>query len=260
MPPFKLPTNDFLKREVLAENEPVKQPIRKRIAEFFASYQSPNRRPRCFSLPGIRWAFERELADHLDRPAEYIAVEQRLSFLEAGLGYMPGRYHIEHEEITRAHHFKGYRTDQSTIFHCDASTLIDLGRTWKMDNRQAKTWSRLYKGWTCAWLDFQSPINTEIIRCCKSLENNLDRHHPVVPVAVTFMLGREDPETFALMNLLDKDGSALSKRVTFLLALWESHRFRKAELVDAWQYKSVNGGHMAVMTALLRPDHRNKNS
>lgn len=242
----------FIQRELAGQNEEVKQPHRDRVAEFFARYQSPLHKPRCFCLPGIRWSFERTLDRELKGKCSFIGVERNYTVLETGLREIPGRHQIYIEEPTNFDQpLRGYATNRSTVFWCDASHFLDCGRPWKRTKKQARAWARRYKDWTCAWLDFSGPLGPEITVAAKRIENHLRPEMPTAPVAVTFMLGRELPETTEVIQMFSRGGGALDDRVRYLQVCWESSRWRTVEIRDSWSYQSAGGCPMGMVTALF---------
>lgn len=244
--------NPYIVRELAGANDEVKQPHRESVAQFFAAHQATRRHPRCFCLPGARWAFENELERHLRRPVEFVGVERNYTIVECGLRYMPGRHQLYDRFETRDRTFIGYSTDRAKIVWSDASAFMGVARKTHVTRRQRVRWASLYKGWTCAWLDFCGPIGDELITCCKRLENYLDVPTPTVPIAVTFLIGREAPEVTRWLRFFSaEDDSTITARATFLRVLWESNRYRTATIADSWTYKSAGGVTMGVVTALL---------
>lgn len=247
--------NSYIARELLGTNEESKKPQRERVADFFASFTLPQQKtPKVFCLPGARWAFENTLDARLKRNASYVGVERNFTIIETGLREMPGKWQMYEQVDTYWRRFRGFSTDRANVVWCNASDLMgvvnrDLRRN-RGDNRNncERAWSKRYRRWTHGWLDFSSPLGDEIWTCCKRLEHHLDKDVKHVPIAVTFMIGREDLQTFDWMNAIDPDGTPLSKRVTLLRAIWEANQWRTAHLIDSWQYLSVGGVGMGVAT------------
>lgn len=243
--------NTFIEREFSGQNEDLKQPIRERIAKFFASHKTiPT---RCFCLPGVRWAFENELEKHTGFDSKFIGVERNYSIIEKGIVSMPGYGRILHDVFdTKKRRFRGCANRRSSILWCKASSFMGQTITEDMTKRDRHTWWRTYRMWTCAWLDFSGPIGNEILTCCKRLETHISREQESAPIAITFMLGREDVEMTDLMDQFCPNGSALDRRHTLIRLFFESNRYRNAVPVDCWQYESVGGAPMGVATFLMR--------
>lgn len=242
--------NPFVVRELAGANEDVKRPHRQKVAEFFASYQK-HRRPVCFCLPGVRWSFEHELQDRLDQPARFVGVERNYTILEKGLPHTPGDHVLYEEEPGETEPYRMFTTTRSRVVWCDCSRLLDPRWSRRRSTSKTNRWRHLFKGWTCAWLDFSAPISIETVRCCKRLENHLELNIRTVPVAVTFMVGREDAETHKLIRLISPDADHVAARARFLLACFQGNNYRTAEPVESWGYKSAGGVTMGVATFLF---------
>lgn len=239
--------NSFIEREISGLNEEVKHPQRVKVAKFFKEKQVG--KTRCFCLPGVRWAFENTLQDYTGFDTEFIGVERNYTILEKAVIHMPGYGRIVRDEIfTKDNRFQGVKTSHATSLWCDASDFMKIGADDLTGNKQRKWWNENFKRWTCAWLDFSSPICSEIIHCCKRLELYLAGNVPSAPVAITFMMGREDAELSKWIKYFSPGQDKLEDRATFLRVLFESNRYWTADPIDYWSYKSAGGAPIGVAT------------
>jgi hypothetical protein len=247
----------YIERELADLNEEFKRPQRERVTDFFVEHLNHNRdhRPynRCFTLPGAHWRFEQLLERRFGQEIGFLAVERNYTILERGLPWMPGKSRLYDEEETYWRKFRSYSSTRSRVFWCKASEFMNVPREYKKDKKQLQRWWNQYKRWTAAWLDFSAPINDEMITCCKRLEAHLDPQTKHIPVAVTFMIGREDAETFRIVKALSRERGGADDRGQFILAMWEGNKHWKAELQDVWSYQSAGGCPMGVLTALFSP-------
>lgn len=240
----------FLVRELEGRNEEVKQPQREKVARFFADHRYLGK-TRCFCLPGVRWGFENTLARYI-REIEFVGVERNWTIIEHGIKRMPG-YHLLLDEFqTRKNRFHGFSTDCAKIIWSEASRFLNT-RNGDMSGSKQKKWMNLYRRWTCAWLDFSSPINAEVIACCKRLEHFLNPNAKAVPVAVTYMIGREEIGETNILRQLSEDDDKCRLRALFFQAMWMGNANWNSELIESWQYASAGGCPMGVATFLMTP-------
>lgn len=237
--------NSFIERELSGLNEDVKHPQRVRVAKFFREHKVG--KTRCFCLPGVRWAFENTLQDYTGYDTEFIGVERNYSIMEQGVIHMPGYGRvIRHDIETKTSKFHNISTSNATSLWCDASDFMRVSKKDFKCVRQNNWWTKNFRKWTCAWLDFSGPIGCEIIHSCKNLEFFLDGQVPSVPVAITFMMGREDAEVSKWIRYFSPGAGKLEDRATFLQVLFESNRFWKAAPMDYWSYTSAGGAPIGV--------------
>jgi hypothetical protein len=248
--------NGYIARELDAANEAVKEPQRRRVADFFLRVQRGLRRPvRCFGMPGVRWSFERLLASRLTRSVEFVGVERNFTVLRQGLKSVPG-----HNILWAEKHYgsgkvlRGFTTTAAQIYWCHAGELMGVRRSDHGGKGEHERWVRRSKNWTCAWLDFSSQIGDEYVFCCKKLESHLNLMVRVVPVAFTFLIGRERAvfTRHKVLAAAAADDYSLGGRVALLRAAWESSRFRDVSVEDAWEYESAGGARVGVLLANFR--------
>lgn len=243
----------YLVRELANLNEEVKQEQRDRVADFFTStLNKMSGTPRCFCLPGVRWAFEHTLSSKFSNSIEFIGAERVYEIIERGRYHMPGRNQLLLEHHTKVRSFKFWETNKARIVWADVSDLMGITYKHFSGKNQYNKFAHNWRFWSCAWLDFTSPIGTEVMSCIKRLETYIDMQQKEVPVAVTFFIGRESEKITQLMDLITPRGDVLNKRVRFIGALCESNRFANLDVVDAWKYKSAGGASMGMMLAILR--------
>lgn len=245
--------NSFIAREIGKANEDVKQPQRDRVLDFFMPYLENLRSvPRCFCLPGIRWSFETDLDRRLEYRAHFIGVERNYTVLEAGLPWMPGKGRWHDTEVTKNKRYRSFSSNRSYVFWCSLRDFMSASKNNAMTKSAQQRWSRLHKRWSCAWLDLQCQICDETVNCCKLLEPHLDRSMPRIPVAITFQVGREQPDHMRWIKAFSRGQGPLDDRVQYLrVLLGGDNRHRVAEVADAWSYATATGGHMGVATFLM---------
>ena len=253
--------NTFISRELLAENEAVKQPQRDAVLAYILDNHA-RRRMVFAGLPGVRWAFERML-DEAREPAHnrFIGMERNFTLLKSSLSYMPGGVVKPLDERILNGWITGWRTDRATGVWSQTSAVMGPGRKDKGGPSIRQRWSKLFKHWTAAWLDFSSQLCDEVVKSLQRVDSHCDAQTEVVPVAITLMLARELPETTADMNLVAGPGaSTLEKRAALVSAILNSRRYRSFERDLCWDYTSVGGVPMGVITGrmILRKQYRDQ--
>lgn len=245
----------YADQQLTGINEEVKDTHRHRVAEFFLRYPPPRGiTPTCFCLPGIGWAFERMFDERLGDPElRFIGVERNFEVLETGLLSMPGTKLQPYVEplFAGVDPVRCYRTDRARLLHCDASLFMNLGTDTRETHPLQKYWDRTYKGWTCAWLDLCGPISDELVTCCRRLEHYLSSQSWTVPVAITFMVGREEPHHYRKFQVPGYQKCPMDARIPYLKTFWSGNTLRRVEFVESWLYYSKSGARMGVMTALF---------
>ena len=212
-------------RERLGLNEDVKGPIRNYAVEFIAQGVPASTSIQCFSLPSVHWRFERQLAKERAE-CSFIAVERdRKVFKNSGKN-MPGKkakpfiLDLEPEPIT------GVANESHVLFRSSASKFLRLGREESED-----IYDEWYKGFyvfNCAWLDFCCPYSKESINSISCLVDVLDLDSDEIPVIVTLIRGREQPE---ITKLIQKHGGrdALLTRLIEQSDSWGVYNMKKHE-------------------------------
>lgn len=257
--------NGFIRREVERANDSVKQPQRERLLVYFLAHHAADQPMTFFGLPGVRWEFEHLLDAQRDPMlTRYLAVERNYTLLQAGLAWIPGASTARPmEEELRIGNLQGWSTDRATILWTHAATFMGVRRAEKQRRNEAlrhrarKRWSLRYKYWTAAWLDFSAPLGGEIITCLRHLPSHLDRTREEVPIALTFMIGRESQEVTAAMNAVVPEGEEpVRRRARFVEVLLNRRAVRRFVLDDAWSYTSAAGAPMGVVAGrLVLGDH-----
>lgn len=233
----------YLQRELSLQNEAAKQPCREKILAHILDHHSSSRMI-FFGFPGVRWAFERQLENAF--PAvTFIGVERNWSILQQGLSFMPGYKRWLIDESLRTTRLQGYKSETARILWGRAGTILNFGRQEKTTKRGRKEWLRKYKKWTALWLDFHS-LNNEAIRCLHRIDAHCDMRCPVIPFAVTVMMGREQRSVSRAMNISEARDPSI-RRMELIKAILASRRYRSFELSDSFTYRS---GHVTMLTIL----------
>lgn len=244
--------NTFIRRELDGENELVKMPQREKVLEFILRYQDRSHLVRCFGLPGIRWGFENMLFSCLGSRCRFVGVERNYTVLRKSLVEMPGRGRCyEQMENKRGAVLRGFCSGLASVFWCSCSHFMRFGGKCCLSKKEYPVFASRFRQFTCAWLDFSSSIDEEIVNCCKMLEFHVHEKQDWFPFAVTFQIGRERAWVSEAKDVVAPGEDTLESRVTLIRAAFESNRFRCVKVVDAWKYLSTGGCSMGVMQGLL---------
>ena len=240
--------SEYLRREVAGENETSKAPQREEILKFFLEHH-PTGLMKFFSFPGVAWRFENLLSFAHRGPVFFVGLEWRQGIFERSSRYMPGHNLRRIAEQSKAGDIDGFQTDQSRLLHLSSKTFFNFGRGMKTSKEGRRRWAAIYKDWTACWLDFTSCVGEEICDSIRNLDRFVSIRRQVVPVAITFMLGREGPLFMEAMGQVAGDpADALRKRLVLIQLLLENAKYRTFKIGKCWTYKSECGATMVNMT------------
>lgn len=237
-------SSPYIQRELSAQNDVIKQPCRDKVLAHILAHHA-RQRMVFFGFPGVRWTFERQLEGAFS-PIAFIAMERNWSILQHGLHYMPGFKRWQVDEELRTCHFQGYESETARILWGRAGTFLNIGRQQKFTKSGRRQWVRKYKKWTAFWLDFHS-LNNEAIHCLHRVDAHCDARCPVVPFAVTTMMGRERNDVTSAMTAVSNSDSAASRRTELIDVILSNRRYRDFELSDSFTYRS---GQVTMLTIL----------
>jgi hypothetical protein len=218
---------------------------------------------RLLSLPGARWRFETDLKVHFAQNQiatrfEVVAFERNTTVLHAARPYMirargrePGwaTFSFPDRRIDYA------LTNRSCCAHMDVNDFLHLKDALEANGKQAVACRTVFQRWTAVWLDYTSQICAPIESALPRLGSGLSRVADKVPVAVTVMASREDPEITARMQALRM---SRADYIAFLLDRSEKHTFRATK--EHTYASESNGRPVPMLTVFgvfeLKPAYR----
>jgi hypothetical protein len=232
----------FIQRAVKETPDPQKQLVRDQIREFFLQHHTDQEWFRCFTMPGPRWTFERQLRK-VRQAVNFVAVERNWHILKAGAPYMPGKQRqLIQEEVTSGT-IHGVRSECAKILWSDLRGFLGVGRKDKgpkLTKKYRRQWADRYKRVTAIWLDFCGPITEKVLECMHRMSILCDLNKPTVPIAVTVLKGREPK---GVTEIVQEHG-----RVGMLSHALNQGTFRSFEIKDVYDQKSDGG--ITMLTVL----------
>lgn len=236
----------FIQRAVRGHPDPQKQLMRDCIQEFFLQHHPEGEWFRCFTMPGPRWTFERQLRK-ARRGVNFVAVERNWHILKAGAPFMPGKKReLIREEVTSGT-IHGVQSECAKIVWADLRGFLGVGRKDKgpkLTKRYRREWADRYKRVTAIWLDFCGPITGKVLECMHRMSILCNRQKPTVPIAITVLKGREPKVT---TELVQEHG-----RVGVLAHALNQGTFRSFEIKDVHDQKSDGGVTMLTILGTMQ--------
>lgn len=233
-------SDDYFDREFNRGNDEFKQPQRERVLEFL--YRNHPRRARSvkfFGFPGAEWRFEKMLHDKFTIPSRFIGIERSWQVLEYGIRHMPGRQRIYTEWPMKHGKIRGFASESALIVNFRAEQFWGLTRTWKANKDE---FARLFKRWTCAWIDCWYPVRDEFRESLRRIGGSFSMDFGECPIAVSFPIGRDECPA-------GEGEETLESRVRVIDEEMNKSHFRTFYPVDSFQYKRP-GRAMAFGTVL----------
>lgn len=215
---------------------------RLRITKFFvdAFEEYRIRQLKVFSYPAIYWRWERQLQRAITCPEKlFIGVERfRDVQLKSRKHILGGKPHARRWR-TACDDVIGYETRSARSIHFQAERL------WMIDPFEmgdADEFHRQFLDWTGAWIDPCCPLTGHFAAALPYMLNRFSATAPVCPLAVSFVIGRDNWTT-------KRDELALNPRLDALLRIFARNKKRRFELIDAFTYRRY--GRSSLMGTVL---------
>lgn len=235
----------------------MKQQQRERVFKNIMANHNDRLSMKFLGLPGIRWAFERMLIERFHGVVDLVGVESEVGSYERSLGYMPGsqigkKYISVNTKSDKI--YCGVKSENCVFWLMDVCKLLSKLDWKEFNNTQRNRIRRDTIELTAVWLDFCGPINDQAMCSLRWLEHRVIKDGLSVPVAITFMVGREIGMANTILGSMGRL-SPLIKRERLIKSIYlHSDRFRLWEC-DVWIYKSGSGSgiDMGVFCGVLEP-------
>lgn len=233
-------------RQILVQNEELKQPQRERVMEHILRHHATDQKMRLLSMPGLRWPFERQIAEHHKPGIRYLAFEWNWGTIEMGTPWMPGTRPYRDEHELTIGNVKFVRTDDSAIWvWSHAGDFLTIDAKCHVNARRSQVWfSRKFCCNSAVWLDINTNLSSEARNCLRGLPSHLNPHIRRIPFAVTIIAGQEH-------DGLGDGSTTAERRVPLMVAELERYGLRRCEITDVWQYESNECCHMLNVCGLL---------
>lgn len=222
----------------LMGNDDGREGLRKQVADFLFFNARPRHDHVVFGLPGPSWQFEKMMNAQWGRGTRFIGLERSWPIVEAGLTSMPGdgrrRMSIDLFDST----IHGFRSDRAVVW-CAEAEVFFVGPTRRGSRVAIGDWRAATGKWTAAWLDFSGPLGRDSLIVLPRVQCKTNMFVPEVPIALTFMRGRETPET---TNAIELAGG----RVEYATALLQSANH--GEFVYSHHIDTGGNGEAAMTT------------
>lgn len=209
-----------------------------------------------FGMPGIEWKLENALAKQWGEGARFIGIDRHWTVIECGQQNMPRRSRCDYSKRLQIGKSKsimsGYQTKMSVSLNLDFDSYVSLYEM-RMSGSQQRHRRRLLRNLTCAWIDTYGGI-THLHKTLPKLHKFIDRERRRIPIAITFIVGREDQETFRLISSMPAE-TGVERRALFLGAcLHRKDDQRKIyfKYSGCVSYKSEGGAPMGILLGVLR--------
>lgn len=226
----------------------VKAQQRDRVIAHVLRHHQKRIQPQFFSLPGSRWSTENILFEEWEQACHFVGVEKNWGVLARGIPWMPGTDRIFYHETMRNGSIQCARSSHVNIAHYEMNDFLAIDRTMIRDKQHRHQWGSAYGRWTACWLDGWSPVGSTMLPSLMRLDKRMSMDAVCVPVAITFLIGRDDD--WSVYTGADPNSDALTHRVEAIRSILDSREYRKFRLDDAWSYSDrdgLDGGTMGVV-------------
>lgn len=247
----------------LRENA-VKSEQREKIKDFILDVHTKNDAMRFLGLPGQHWAFETLLANTHTAETVCIGAEWSLAIMETSLPYMPGRYKpiVIDREFKPLIKVSGWKRGYNRVLHANVLDLLGVNAMGLARRQDRQRWRNRYVGnFTAVWLDFMGPVTQSMLDGMKNLEHTLNRGTHRVPVAISFMIGRELPTITTLLNIVAPESlghSPVERRAQLLAAMMLKGSLRVFDPIHAWTYEGEGGVTMGTVMGISTRKQSNR--
>lgn len=254
------PLSDFYFRK-----NPLKDEQRNKVRDFIQQ-NCESKYPRVLCLPGREWTWERTIRFETEGKGVgwmFVGFERDPNIYLQSLRYLPGneklwnaQFNTQYGYISAALRPGKFSTVSPCILvNADVIDFLELWpepQSWSSPDRWDKTFART----TAIWLDSFSPICTpRTWTLFSNLHRTISPEVDTVPIALSFIVGRDDPKCRRAAELIMPEGSAMDRRAAFIKVVAQRMDGWACEIAGTHQYDSGSAeGTLTIGTvfAILR--------
>lgn len=166
-----------------------KEECRRQVIDFILDNHAPMSM-RFLGFPGVRWAAERMLDAEFSGPRYFVGVEREIGVVRKGMGWMPGTRATWFTRNLKPIRVDGVSTDRAAILNME---MRDFCLVRNSDLFQGH--EQMRRQFTAIWLDFTCMLCQDMVFILPRLSMLCRFEEDRIPIAITFMKGREDPAT-----------------------------------------------------------------
>lgn len=219
----------YLVRELNGSTSDLKQAHRELVRDFIVEnhvqvgferdmlYQA-----KLCSFPSVSWKFERMMLDAFPSKITFLGIERSQVVAYQSYKEMLGTNAKMSMFLTKIGRIDTYCSEIAELAVVGCRDLMTMGMVGAIPHQKGRAWEVRFKRWTCAWLDFFAPLGSEVLTCAFMIPKHLSQLANKVPVAISFLLGREDEETMLRVGAAPGE-TAVEKRVAVLVETMASN-------------------------------------